>query len=86
MSVKRLDYFLDNLELKKKHEKALPNEEMYRFFPSKSDIITIDNSDPKNNYRYIFNGQPKTEYEQQKLIQLSEYEIKMEKYNILQTG
>ena len=81
MSVKRLDYFLDNLELKKKHEKALPNEEMYRFFPSKSDIITIDNSDPKNNYRYIFNGQTKTEYEQKKLAQLLEYEIKNGKIN-----
>lgn len=86
MIEKPLDYFLDTPELSKKHSKVMPTEEMYRYFPSKEDIITIDNSDPKNNYRYIFNGQPKTEYEQQKLIQLSEYEIKMEKYNILQTG
>ena len=76
MSEKRLDYFLDNPELNNKHEKAIPNEEMYRFFPPKSDIITIDNSNPKNNYRYIFNGQQKTEYEQKKLAQFIEYESK----------
>ena len=81
MSVKRLDYFLDNPELLKKHEKAIPNEEMYRFFPPKSDIITIDDSDPKNNYRYIFNGQTKTDYEKRKLEQFLEYESKNGKIN-----
>ena len=81
MSEKRLDYFLDNPELRRKHEKAIPNEEMYRFFPPKSDIITIDDSDPKNNYRYIFNGQPKTEFEQNKLEQFLEYETKNGKIN-----
>ena len=81
MSEKRLDFFFDNPELNKKHERAIPNEEMYRFFPPKSDIITIDNSDPKNNYRYIFNGQPKTEYEQKKLVQFIEYESKNGKIN-----
>ncbi len=76
MSQKKLDYFLDYPELNKRHLRALPNEEMYRFFPPKEEIIIIDNNDEKNNYRYIFNGQPKTQYEQKKLLQFNEYEAK----------
>ena len=76
MSQKKLDYFLDYPELNKRHLRALPNEEMYRFFPPKEEIIIIDNNDEKNNYRYIFNGKPKTQYEQKKLLQFNEYEAK----------
>ena len=81
MSSKGLDYFLDNPELLKRHLQALPTEEMYRYFPPKDEIITIDKSDPKDNYRYIFNGQPKTQFEQTKLYQLQEYESKTGEIN-----
>ena len=76
MSEKRLNFFMDNPELKSRHQRAIPTLEMYRFFPPEEEIITIDPSNPKNNYRYIFNGQPKTEYEQKKLSQFYEYESK----------
>ena len=76
MTEKNLDFFLNNPELNKRHVRAMPNEEMYRFFPPKNEVITINESDPKNSYRYIFNGQPKTEYEQKKLNQFFEYESK----------
>lgn len=81
MAEKNLDFFLNIPELNKRHSRAIPTEEMYRFFPSKNEIINIDNSDPKNNYRYIFNGQPKTDYEQNKLDKFKEYELKTGKIN-----
>ena len=81
MSEKNLDFFLNDQELKKRHCKALPNEEMYRFFPSQNEIISIDNYDPKNSYRYIFNGQPKTDFEMKKFNQFAEYELKTGKIN-----
>ena len=74
MSSKNLDFFLNDPKLLKRHLQALPTEEMYRYFPPKEEVITIDKSDPKNNYRYIFNGQQKTQFEQQKFYQLKEYE------------
>jgi hypothetical protein len=76
MTEKNLDFFLNNPELNKRHARAIPNEEMYRFFPPKNEVIDINKSDPKNSYRYIFNGQPKTEYEQKKINQFLEYESK----------
>ena len=76
MSEKNLDFFLNIPELKKRHTKAMPNEEMYRYFPPKNEIIELDDSNPKNSYRYIFNGQPKTEYEQKKLDNFHEFELK----------
>ena len=74
MSSKSLDFFLNDPKLLKRHLQALPTEEMYRYFPPKEEVITIDKSEPKNNYRYIFNGQQKTQFEQQKFYQLKEYE------------
>ena len=76
MEEKNLDFFLKIPDLNRRHSKAIPSEEMYRYFPSKNEIIDIDNSDPKNSYRYIFNGQPKTEFEQQMLDKLKDYELK----------
>ena len=70
-----LDFFLNNEELLKRHEQALPTKEMYRYFPPKEEIILSD-SNPKKNYRFIFNGQPKTDYEQRKLNEYNEYELK----------
>ena len=81
MSEKDLDFFLDEPELYKRHNNALPKEEMYRFFPPQQEIISIDESDPSNNYRYIFNGQPKTEYEKKKLSKFYKYELKTGKIN-----
>ena len=74
MYSKSLDFFLNDPKLLKRHLQALPTEEMYRYFPPKEEVITIDKSEPKNNYRYIFNGQQKTQFEQQKFYQLKEYE------------
>ena len=70
-----LDFFLNNEELLKRHEQALPTKEMYRYFPPKEEIILSD-SKQKKNYRFIFNGQPKTDYEQRKLNEYNEYELK----------
>ena len=81
MSEKRLDFFMDNPELKSRHLRAIPTLEMYRFFPPEEEIIKLDPSNPKNNYRYIFNGQTKTDFEQQKLSQFYEYESKSKKIN-----
>ena len=74
MSSIPLDFFLRNEELLKWHEKAIPTDEMYRYFPSNEEIILPD-SNPKKNYRFIFNGQPKTEYEQKKLNEYNDYEL-----------
>ena len=81
MSEKRLEFFLDNPELSIRHSKAIPTEEMYRFFPPKNEIISIEGSDEKDIYRYIFNGQPKTNYEQKKLDKFFEYEASTGKIN-----
>ena len=75
MSSIPLDFFLHNEELLKWHEKAIPTDEMYRYFPPNEEIILPD-SNPKKNYRFIFNGQPKTEYEQKKLNEYNDYELK----------
>jgi hypothetical protein len=79
MSIK-LDFFLDNPELKGKHELALPTDEMYRFFPPQEEILLVD-SNPEKNYRFIFNGHQKTEYETKKLSNYLEYESKKGKLN-----
>jgi hypothetical protein len=75
MSTIPLDFFLHDEELLKWHEKAIPSDEMYRYFPPKEEIILQD-SNPKKNYRFIFNGQQKTEYEQKKLNEYNDYELK----------
>ena len=75
-------YYLYEPELKKRHMKALPTEEMYRYFPNESDIITI-NENPKDNYRFIFCGMKKTEFEEEKLKEFNKFlEEKMKKKNI----
>ena len=74
MSSISLNFFLDDKDLKSKHELALPTNEMYRFFPPKEEIILLSHSNPKNNYRFIFNGQPKTDYEKKKLSEFQDYE------------
>jgi len=75
-----LDFFMNNEELLKRHELAIPTNEMYRFFPPSEEILLLD-SNPKKNYRYIFNGQQKTEYEQRKLNEYNQYELKNGKLN-----
>ena len=76
-----LDYFMENPELKSRHLRAIPTLEMYRFFPPEEEIISIDKSNPHKNYRYIFNGQMKTDFEREKLSQFYEYESKTKKIN-----
>ena len=76
-----LDYFMENPELKSRHLRAIPTLEMYRFFPPEEEIISIDKSNPHKNYRYIFNGQIKTDFEKEKLSQFYEYESKTKKIN-----
>ena len=80
MSLLPLDFFLQNEELFKRHEQALPTNEMYRYFPPNDEILLLD-SEPKKNYRFIFNGQPKTEYEQSKLNEYNQYELNNGKLN-----
>ena len=81
MSNKSLDFFLEEPQLSLRHDKAIPTEEMYRFMPPEDEIINIDKSDPSKNYRYIFNGQPKTQFEKEKLSEFLEYESKQGKLN-----
>ena len=81
MSNKSLDFFLEEPQLSLRHNKAIPTEEMYRFIPPEDEIINIDKSDPSKNYRYIFNGQPKTKFEEEKLSEFLEYESKQGKLN-----
>ena len=81
MSNKSLDFFLEEPQLSLRHSKAIPTEEMYRFIPPEDEIINIDKSDPSKNYRYIFNGQPKTQFEKEKLSEFLEYESKQGKLN-----
>lgn len=71
---------MDNSELKEKHEQALPTDEMYRFFPPKEEILLV-NSNPEKNYRFIFNGHPKTEFEKKNLSKYLEYESQKGKLN-----
>ena len=71
----KLDFFLENPELKRQHELAIPTKEMYRFFPPQEEIL-LKNDNPKKNYRFIFNGHPKTDYEKRKLSEYAEYESK----------
>ena len=69
---KSYNFYLYEPELNKRHQQVLPTEEMYRFFPSQNQVITI-NKNPKENYRYIFNGQPKTSFEEQSLKKLNDF-------------
>ena len=80
MSSINLDFFLNDPELKKQHESSLPTDEMYRFFPPQDEIL-MTNSDPEKNYRFIFNGQKKTAFENKKLSEFQEYENKHGKLN-----
>ena len=81
MSEKSLDFFLEEPHLSLRHSKAVPTEEMYRFIPPEEEIINIDKSDPSKSYRYIFNGQPKTQFEKEKLSEYLEYESNKGKLN-----
>ena len=83
MSTIKLDYFLDDPELKQRHELILPTYEMYRFFPPQDEILLKD-SNPEKNYRFIFNGQPKTDFETEKLSKFHDYESKQGKLNYTQ--
>ena len=75
-------YFLYEPELKNRHLKVIPTEEMYRYFPNESDII-IKKENPKDNYRFIFCGMKKTEFEEEKLEQFNKFlEEKMKKKNM----
>ena len=65
-------YYLYEPELKKRHQLAMPNNLMYRYFPNENDII-IKNENPKDNYRFIFNGVEKTQFEKEKLEQFNEF-------------
>ena len=75
---KNYSYYLYEPELKKRHQKAIPNELMHRYFPKENDII-IKSNNPKENYRYIFNGKEKTPYEQEKLEEFNKYIKEKEK-------
>ena len=69
---KNYSYYLYEPELKKRHQKVIPNELMYRYFQNEKDIL-IKNKNPKENYRYIFNGMKKTPYEEEKLEEFNKY-------------
>ena len=71
-------YYLYIPELKQRHQKALPSDLMFRYFPNESDII-IKGANPKENYRYIFNGVEKTPYEQEKLEEFNKFIKEKEK-------
>ena len=83
MSTIKFDFFLDDPELKQRHELILPTYEMYRFFPPQDEILLRD-SNPEKNIRFIFNGQPKTDFETEKLSKFQEYESKHGKLNYTQ--
>ena len=63
---KNYSYYLYEPELKRRHQLAMPNDLMYRYFPNENDII-IRQKNPKDNYRFIFNGMEKTQFEKEKL-------------------
>ena len=71
-------YFLYEPKLKKRHQMAKPNDLMYRYFPNENDII-VKNENPKDNYRFIFNGMEKTPFEQQKLEEFNKFIKEKEK-------
>ena len=73
-------YFYEPI-LKERHQQVIPTEEMYRFFPSKNQIININEKDPEDSYRYIFNGQKKTPFEEKYLNKLNDYINKKQKNN-----
>ena len=77
---KNYSYYLYEPELKKRHLKVIPNEQMYRYFPNEDDIL-VKNKNPKDNYRFIFNGMDKTPYEKEKLEELNKYIAEKEKGN-----
>ena len=73
MSIDRnYSYFLYEPKLKSRHQMAKPNDIMYRYFPDENDII-IKSENPKDNYRFIFNGMEKTPFEQQKLEEFNKF-------------
>ena len=71
-------YFLYEPKLKKRHQMAKPNDIMYRYFPNENDII-IKSDNPKDNYRFIFNGMEKTPFEQEKLEEFNKFVKEKEK-------
>ena len=71
-------YFLYEPKLKKRHQLAKPNDIMYRYFPNENDIM-IKSENPKDNYRFIFNGMEKTPFEQQKLEEFNKFISEKEK-------
>ena len=71
-------YYLYEPKLKARHQNAMPNDLMYRYFPNEEDII-IKNENPKDNYRYIFNGMEKTPFEQEKLEEFNQFIKEKEK-------
>ena len=77
---KNFSYYLYEPELKERHQKVIPNELMYRYFPNEKDII-IKNKNPKENYRFIFNGMEKTPYEKEKLEEFYKYIEKQKNKN-----
>ena len=83
MSTIKFDYFLDDPELKQRHELILPTYEMYRFFPPQDEIL-LKHSNPEKNCRFIFNGQPKTDFEIEKLSKFKSYESKHGNLNYTQ--
>lgn len=82
MNDKTYSYFKFDEQLKKRHEDALPTEEMYRYFPTKNEYMLIEKEE-KECYRYIFNGSgvPYTNFEEQKYRELLSY-IKKKEGNI----
>ena len=77
---KNYSYYLYEPELKKRHQKAIPNDIMYRYFPKEKDIL-VKNKNPKDNYRYIFNGIEKTSYEQEKMEEFNRFIKEKERQN-----
>ena len=71
-------YFLYEPKLKKRHQMAKPNDIMYRYFPNENDII-IKSDNPKDNYRFIFNGMEKTPFEKEKLEEFNKFVKEKEK-------
>ena len=63
---KNYSYYLFEPNLHQRHKAAMPTDIMYRYFPNENDII-IKEKNPKDNYRFIFNGMEKTPFEQEKL-------------------
>ena len=79
---KNYSYYLYEPELKRRHQLAMPNDLMYRYFPKEEDII-IKNKNPKDNYRFIFNGMKKTPFEEEKLEEFYKFiKEKEQKKNI----